>query len=562
MMPHVIQQAGRNTKVKNVSCGKAVLRSGTVIAAVMALTGCALAPEPLSQMELEKRVAASRAVIARDQAPVTAPITLPEAIARAAKYNLDHRLKLMEEAQALDQLDAAKFDLLPKLTANAGYSGRDNHNSSTSRGLYSNRQTEAEPTYSSDREHFTGDLTMTWNALDFGVSYYAARQAGDRSLIAEERRRKVLHNLVQEVRAAYWRAASSQKLRDDVVKTLTVAEQALNDSRKVEQANIRNPIDTLRFQRSLLEAIRQLETIDQELSTARTELSVLIGLPPGTTFEVAVPEETDMVPPAWNTPIERMEELALVNNPDLREQDYQSRISVAETRKAILRMLPGLSFSVGRNYDSNSMLIANRWTEAGAKVTWNLLNVFSGPAELRAAERGEEVAQQRSLAMHMAVLAQLHIARRQFDIACTQFERASQLYDVDRRILRLSEVREANDAQGALERVANNTSMIVGLLRRYQALAQVHAAFGRMQAAMGADAVPGLTDAELPVMTRNVAAALEQMARGQAAAEPEAAAPAAEATTPAAQLSSQDASLLAALGNWFASLGSDETAER
>jgi hypothetical protein len=40
-----------------------------------------------------------------------------------------------------------------------------------------------------------------------------------------------------------------------------------------------------------------------------------------------------------------LEQEALTSRPELREQDYQSRISAAETRKAMLRLLPGLEFS-------------------------------------------------------------------------------------------------------------------------------------------------------------------------------------------------------------------------
>ncbi|KPX91409.1 Outer membrane efflux protein [Pseudomonas meliae] len=43
----------------------------------------------------------------------------------------------------------------------------------------------------------------------------------------------------------------------------------------------------------------------------------------------------------------RLETEALASRPELREQDYQTRISSAETRKAMLRMLPGLEFSAG-----------------------------------------------------------------------------------------------------------------------------------------------------------------------------------------------------------------------
>lgn len=108
----------------------------------------------------------------------------------------------------------------------------------------------------------------------------------------------------------------------------------------------------------------------------------------------------------------RLETEALASRPELREQDYQTRISSAETRKAMLRMLPGLEFSAGGHYDSNSFLVNDKWADLGVKVTWNLFNVLSAPAAIDVAKAGEEVATARRQAMSIAVLAQLYVAQR------------------------------------------------------------------------------------------------------------------------------------------------------
>ncbi|WP_185076739.1 TolC family protein, partial [Pseudomonas frederiksbergensis] len=69
-----------------------------------------------------------------------------------------------------------------------------------------------EPSTSQDRERRVGDLTMVWNVLDFGVSYISAKQQGDQRLIVQERRRKVINTIVQDVRSAYWRAVAAERL--------------------------------------------------------------------------------------------------------------------------------------------------------------------------------------------------------------------------------------------------------------------------------------------------------------------------------------------------------------
>lgn|GEM_PF-6895012 len=67
---------------------------------------------PLSSDELAKKTAADRIAAQQDVEPITGPLSLDEAIARALKYNLDRRVKVMEEALTLDQLDAASWDML------------------------------------------------------------------------------------------------------------------------------------------------------------------------------------------------------------------------------------------------------------------------------------------------------------------------------------------------------------------------------------------------------------------------------------------------------------------
>ena len=72
------------------------------------LAGCgSLAPVPFSQEEIQERVRLDQQTMYADQEPVSGPITFHEAAARALKYNLDYRLKLMENALSQSLSDVA-----------------------------------------------------------------------------------------------------------------------------------------------------------------------------------------------------------------------------------------------------------------------------------------------------------------------------------------------------------------------------------------------------------------------------------------------------------------------
>ncbi len=462
-------------------------------AAVMALSACsALAPVPLTAQELAPANQADQQAMRKDVDAINGPLSMDEAIARALKYNLDRRAKMMEEALALNQLDVTQFDMLPKLVAQAGYSTRNNDRISQSRNEADGSLSPSR-FISSEKSHNVAELGFTWNLLDFGLGHYNTKQQANRVLIAAEKRRKAMHVLMQDVRTAYWRAASAQKLRVDVEKTIALAEDALNDSRKVEAERVRNPLDALRYQRQLLENLRLLEAIDQELSSAQVELASLINAPVGQVIQIAETDIKNVDAGVLKVTVQAMEEAALAQNADLREQHYNARIARDETRKTLVRLFPNVSFSYGIKYDSDSYLVNNNWNEAGLQLSFNLFNVLTGPTQIKLAEAGVTLADQRRMATQMAVLTQVHLARLQLLNARNQFDRADAIYATDVKIAEHVRNREIAQAQSKLDSVSNATAAILSLLRRYQALAQVQSAENRLLASMGLEPKIGST---------------------------------------------------------------------
>ncbi len=118
-------------------------------------------------------------------------------------------------------------------------------------------------------------------------------------------------------------------------------DSAQNNSQKMSDQRIGDPIQALGYQRALIEATRQLEEQRRALTLAKTELATLINLPLGTELTLATPD--DYAIPELKVDMVKLEQEALASRPELREQDYQTRISANETRKAMLRLLPGIT---------------------------------------------------------------------------------------------------------------------------------------------------------------------------------------------------------------------------
>src|SRR5471030_2864334 len=85
------------------------LFSASLLALVV--SGCAVTSEPIDRSVSEQRAKSDMQTMFKDQEPLNGPLTLHEAMARAVKYNLEGRLKIMEEALAKRQLDLASFDM-------------------------------------------------------------------------------------------------------------------------------------------------------------------------------------------------------------------------------------------------------------------------------------------------------------------------------------------------------------------------------------------------------------------------------------------------------------------
>ncbi|GGA31482.1 TolC family protein [Dyella nitratireducens] len=458
------------------------------LSTVVLLSGCAIHPKPFTDAERAHMAATERTEMFSQQDPVNGPITLDEALARAIRFNLDQRQKMMEEALAQRQLDLSNFDLLPKLTAAAGYTARNHELASRSVLLNNPSETTVPPSYSTDKDMHTADLSFSWNLLDFGVSYYEAKEQADRVLVVQQRRRKVVQLLMQQVREAYWEAAGAERIHDRIGPLLGAAQSALDDSKREQQAQLASPLDTLNYQHELLDLMRQLELVRDQLEEAKPRLASLMNLDPGKEFTLAPPAGFDE--PQFDMPVAQMETTALERRPELLEAGYNERIGVNETHEAMAKLLPGIQVELGEHYDSNSFLAFHTWRDAGLSVSWNLLNVLNVKNIRGEAKAQLDVARVQREALAMAVLTQVHVARTDLAAKRRQFELLKQMNDVDQQILEHTRNAANANAVGKLNEIRAAAGAMMAELRLYQSYGELESAYGQLLATLGLDPVP------------------------------------------------------------------------
>ncbi len=484
------------------------MRNKKLMAAALAvaLSGCAVNPQALTTDEMVSFADANLSALAADQEPVSGPISLYEAMARALKYNLDFRVERMKQALAMGDAELKSWNMLPSLVAKAGYSGRSNEPGGRSESLLTGVQS-LQPSKSTEKNMFTANLEFSWDILDFGLSYVRAKQAADRVLIAQERTRKVINRIIEDVRSSFWRAASAQRLNTAMNRLRQRVARALRNARRQARSGQTEPLAALTYERELLSIKRQLSELQRDLRSTRVQLALLMNLAPGQHYTLAIPRHR----PAdlnlkWNP--ERMIAMALRNRPELREVAYQQRINAKEVDAALLELLPGIRLYAGPNWDSNKYLYNNDWVSWGARASWNLMHVFRYPARKRQINAREDVLKAQAQALAMAIMAQVHIARVRYLYQRHVFSAAREYFDVQRRILGKVRAATMQDAASEQSLIREQMNTVLAAVKYDVAYADLQNAIASVYASLGLDPYDGPVSTDMSV--KALAAALKR----------------------------------------------------
>ncbi|WP_417329981.1 TolC family protein [Halomonas cupida] len=461
---------------------------GAAIAASLTLSACSsLEVDPYTEEEVRQRAISDQAKMYSAQEPITQPITFYEAAARALKYNLDYRLKLMESALSSDLRDVSRHELLPQLVASAGYSDRSNDSGGTSIGI-EDRQESLRPSTSEERYHTTAGLDLSWSLLDFGLAYYENQQKSDQILMAEERRRKVAQNVLRDVRNAYWRALAAQRLIPQLNVLLARTEVALNASREAQRQGLLPRQEVLSYQRALLDSTSLLTARRQDLELAQSELAALMSLPPGTRLELADMPEPELPPEISD--VARLEQIALEQRPEIMEEWYRQRVNQLDLEAAKLRLWPNITVSAGLAYDSNDYLYNNDWAQSGVNVSLNLLRLLQYPDLNQAQETQSDVDELRRTALSMAVLTQVRVGALRYHLALEELKYADESLEVDEDLLDYSKAAASTSIGSELEVIRAQSRYLLSQYSREAAYSRAQAAWGRLFNSVGVDVLP------------------------------------------------------------------------
>ena len=475
--------------------------------AALTLVACQTATHDLSPTEIAQSAQSLRAQIHANSAPITGPIGLYEAMARSLQSNLDYRVSMMELDLAQKDFELSRWDQLPRVVASGGYFGRNNEAGASSLSLLSGRQS-LEPSTSLEEEYAAGDLTASWNILDFGLARVRSEQLQDEARIMEERRRKAVVTLMEDVHRAYWRAVSAERLSRQLAALEADVRQSFADSRALYQGGRTAPMPALSFQRELNDIQGQAQRLQREMGEAKAELAALMGISPDQGFALAIPARLE-APKRLNMPAGEMMDVALRQRPEVREALYRSRISDAEIRKATLEAFPSLEGFAGLNASTNDFLFNSDWVSYGAKASWNVMKLFETPARKRKAKALDQLEDQKALAAAMAVMTQVAVSRYRYEMLSREYATAEAGAGVQGDITSLVSRQAGAHSASRQTLIRERMNAILSEARRDAVHARMREAEAQVYSSMGYDPHPvGITGRE---NLGTLSAALQQL---------------------------------------------------
>ena len=461
----------------------------SVVTTIVLTTACTSTDiKPISDEEIVDLIHRDKGAQYDNQAPLEDPLTLAQAMARAVKFNLEHRVKMMEEALSAENFELAKTDLLPVLAANAGYLDRSNEDASRSISVLT-RQESLEPSTSQEPERTNADLALSWNLLDFGISSLQIQQDADNLIVTAKAREKVMLNLLQQVRRSYWKAVAMDQASAKLDDISLRANRMLDNLLIIRSENLRTPTAVLLDIRTLVETKNQINQIRHSMSLAKIELATLINVP--ITTDITLADQTGLSPlPRPSADFEKLEIVALTKSADYLTQTYEARSEQIETRKALRRLLPGLEFSYGGYHHSNSFLWNNQWGELGARLTSDITRLFyrSRIKEARLATEMLAVAKRRTTGM--AVVATVHLSWQQYQNALQTLDNAVQLDEIDQEISNLTRTRQQNSSASGVKTIQDEFRAFQSSMGRLLSYAQAQGAYGTFLNSLGVNPIP------------------------------------------------------------------------
>lgn len=465
------------------------LKSACVVL-VAGLAACAprLASEPVHTGSVAAQI---RADLAADTSLSVRPLDVHDAVARTLIHNQELRSERLARLLAEADAGLATAEMLPEVVASSQVYARSNVAATSSASA-------AAPTVrggyavGSERVSRSRDLSMSWNVLDFGVSYFRARQAAHKAQIAAEQQRRTTAVLIEETRVAFWQALALQRLDAGLTRLDGEMARAIADAGRLRAAGLTDPVEALSSERDLLSVRRELDQQRKGLVGADLRLRALMNFPE-TAPLVLVDRPAPTIPAVGRASFGSIAEAVLVNRPEIRQAALEQRITAEEARIALLELVPNLQLVLGDQLDQNPFLLNQGWVSLASRASWQIVKLLQYPAKSQVIAGQGDLARQRTRALAIAVILQAEVALARLDQVQREHRTLVDLARVQRRLATQVEIQSHVGRSGAQVATLERMNALLAEARRDAVAGEVQGAHAAVLTSFGFD----LADADV-----------------------------------------------------------------
>ena len=458
--------------------------------AMFVLAGC----QNMDEYREERIAKADRAFkeIKSKKLPKDAIMSLPYCIETALTNNLNMRVYDLKVAMNNEKRTAAALGMLPDVIITNDISDRNNQPGASSYSLLSGQQS-LEPSQSSEKWENRVRVEFLFSFIDFGLAYFNAVQAKDRAIITQEEKRRAAQNLILDVSRAYFKVAAAQYAMEHTERMLSIAdetEQLLEEMVKDKKLPLEKVVTEkktfLILKKSLMEYKRSYEN-------SCIELRALMGYYP--THELSVDTTGMRELSELKVPdIELLEEIALLERPELFQLDIQQHITAISAKKKIIEMFPNVGIFTDFTNSTNKYLYNQSWWELGARAAYRLLRVPQQIGEFAAIETEIDQIKAQVTALSVGILSQVRIAHANLMEVKNRYQLTEELYDA---YLKHEEIKEkqARNA-GTISKIELNRIKMETAqkdIERTQALGNYYLAYFRLLNSVGLETLDSKT---------------------------------------------------------------------
>jgi multidrug efflux system outer membrane protein len=380
--------------------------------------------------------------------------------------------------------------MLPELSFSGNLAYRNNYSISEYEDIYTGNKVLGTST-NQEKATKIMDIRLSWNILDFGLSYLRARQSAVGTEIKRMERIRQAQKLALDLSAAYWKAVLTVK---DLERVRAIESEATEYKVKADALVAQKRLDPL-IARSIEKQVSDLSitanTLQSEISGVRIELARMMGLPPVTRFELSGESNAEgyaeNMPDSSKLDLRRLEIISLNNRPELFSADLEEKVRQDEARSVLLSMFPSIRLDAGQNFDYNTFLANNTWTSVGIGVAENFLALPSKYMTWKAKNKTITLVKVQRLMLTAGIIAQVHIAVQDYRTKEKQFKLYNNAWLITEDLLNMSRERNKLGTVTDIHITQRMMETVVAKLQRDRSLTDLLNAYNMLLVTLGLD---------------------------------------------------------------------------